>query len=151
MNQENLTEIYSKALYFIPSFKINLKVGSNHPDLDELLTQNKAKSAALITAFNPYSQILPKEENDQRNEELKSKIIEKWNCIDYISNEDSTNNWKELGFLVINIKIDEVLSLAGSYGQHAILYYEKNKVVELIFTGAQIKSNDDWRQKILGL
>lgn len=151
MNQKELIKTYSKAQYLIPSEMIKLVVGSNNSDLDDLLSQNKAKSAALITAFNPYSQLLSKEENEVRNVELSSKIVEKWRYIDAIASDSESTEWEELGFLIYNIKLNEALSLAGSYGQHAILYYEKNKIVELIFTGAQIKSNDDWRQKLLDL
>jgi len=150
MNQKELIETYSKADYLIPALKIKLVVGINNPELNNLLTQNRVKYAALITAFNPYSQKLSKEENERRNEELKFNILKKWNCIDSISKDVTSNEWEEQGYLIYNINLIEALSLAGSFGQHAILYIEKDRAVELILTGAKIKSNDDWRKKLLG-
>jgi len=151
MNIEELRILYTDALYTISDLEINLVVGDRQLDFDIVLKDHHTKSACLITAANPYSQELTEEENITRNDELKLELDKKWKSVNAFSSDQKAQEWKEEGFCVFGISLIEALTLAGKYGQHAILFYEIDKEVELIFTGAEIKSNDSWKDDLQSL
>ncbi len=56
--------------------QIIIRIGEYNLALDELLKLNKAESWAFITAYNPYSNSLPVEENENRQAKLLTRLKE---------------------------------------------------------------------------
>lgn len=79
----------------------------------------EATPAALISACNPYSQILPESENAQRHLRLQSEIetggYRWWPA----RGRSSDAWWVEPGFLVL-AALAQIDTWARAYGQHAV-------------------------------
>jgi hypothetical protein len=114
-----------------PSFI--LKVGQYSHDLNWLYESTNTKSAAFITAYNPYSQELNKEENISRNRALESQI-ETLN-LKYFHGvgKDPEDDWDgELSFLILNLDQDSASVIGNQFEQNAIVWCSDNAIPQLI-------------------
>ena len=70
-----LLKAYNGTLYVVhtkPEFI--MQVGTHSANTDLLLSKHEAKSACIVTAWNPFSQSLPTVDNIKRNEELIGSV-----------------------------------------------------------------------------
>jgi hypothetical protein len=51
-----------------------MQIGLPCPELAQLMTERNANCAAFVTAWNPFSQPLSSQENEQRQQELKAEL-----------------------------------------------------------------------------
>lgn len=130
MNKSNLEDIYSKAVYTVISggTEIRFRVGEKSTQIDTLLEENSARIFAFITAFNPFSKLLPVAENKMRQTELL-KILRAANLrflAGYGTNEEET--WKrEESVFIFDISQENALRLGRQFQQNAIVFGKKNK------------------------
>lgn len=72
---EELLKAYTDARFCIYSEPaLTLQVGTEPTELKTLMLKHAVSTAAFITAFNPYSQLLSDLENNQRNSKLHADI-----------------------------------------------------------------------------
>lgn len=110
-----------------------MHIGQPCPELEELMYNRNALSAAFITAWSPFSQNLPAKENQARQDELKANLKKRGLiCIDGIGKHPS-NKWPgEVSVLVLGLDLEAAKSLARHYEQHAFVWAAGDGVPELV-------------------
>ena len=110
-----------------------IHIGRPCPELEALISEHNALSAAFITAWNPFSQNLLAKENEDRQDELKTSLKKRGLIyIDGIGKHPS-NNWPgEASVLVLGLDLEAAKSLARHYEQHAFVWAASDGVPELI-------------------
>jgi Protein of unknown function (DUF3293) len=122
MRAQEFSEAYALALYKTPTLTFTL---SNHPT-ETILFNNKPYS--IITAHNPYSQKLSKEENEQRHEQLEKILQERGLEHHFSTGESPDGSWREEGFIIFDISLEGALNIGRHFEQHAIVYGQGNRV-----------------------
>ena len=130
----NLHIAYQQAVYeaHCDRDKIKLYIGKRNPKLERLLKSLQAKTWALITASNPYSQCLSESENLQRHQELieylqplSYSIFDAWG-------KDQLGDWTpEKSVLIIGIDSLQAKTIGRRFEQNAIVYGELGKPAQL--------------------
>ena len=129
MRPDDFERIYKDSIYEISiDDKIKyIKIDALHPWLDDY------KSWAYITAYNPHSQLMSKQENTARNNQLLKDIQNlKLNYVLGISYEADTYDWEEYGFLIFDISLPQAKRLASRYEQRAFIFGKKHEKSRLI-------------------
>jgi hypothetical protein len=133
--QELITSF--EATYFHVSqakHNFTLRVNEYSPELDALQKDQAIKSSAYITAFNPESTPLTKEQNKARNIMLEKELQQ--NNYNYLEGygEDAEGSWSsEESFLVLSINKSDAVVLGDKYGQFAIVFSEADAIPKLLF------------------
>ena len=114
-----------------PAFILNVSKSSE--ELKLLFKRNRVASAAIITAWNPYSKSLSSEENQLRNEQLKNELtLRSFKVIDGFG-QDPLGQWDgEDSFLVLGISLESSKKLGVQYEQNAIIWSDKDAIPKLI-------------------
>jgi len=121
----NLVRAYREAIYTVNEGDdaITLKVGEVSPALAALMKLHEVQTAAIITAYNPYSEIQLSAENERMQvalvAALKPKSIA---CFDAIGS-DLEGNWDpESSTLALGINLVDAQHLADQFGQNAFIW-----------------------------
>lgn len=125
-----LINAYNNTEYQVFNPPMVIKIGIKNQDLNDLLISANVTSWAYITAFNPFSNSLSKEENLKRHNELKVKISN----YKFFEGEGvgEDKSWEpEVSFLIIGIPINEAIEIGEFYEQNAIVVGEINGVPQL--------------------
>lgn len=110
--QEDLLAAYVSAVY-------EVEVQGRWIDAATLPLPGSADPAALISAWNPYSQILPERENAERHRQLQDAVIAS-GCRWWPARGGSADGaWTEPGFLV-QATLAQIDGWAQAFGQHAV-------------------------------
>ena len=128
----HLIEQYRKARYRVLGPRaFELRVGEPSPACDALLAQERCASAALLTAWNPRSEPRPETENAASQATLVAELAgRRW-----FEAEGSGDGWPpEPSLLVAGLGRSEAAVLAARFRQHAFLYCETGRPVELVLT-----------------
>ncbi|HUR40771.1 MAG TPA: DUF3293 domain-containing protein [Verrucomicrobiae bacterium] len=127
---DELVKAYRNANYRVhaqPPFE--LRVDNFSIDLDRVLESTRSASAALLTAYNPQSHKRPAPENAAAQAELKGAVAAHV-CLEA---EGRGEGWPpEPSLLVLGLTRSEAATLARRFGQHAYLYCEPKRPVELV-------------------
>ncbi|MDQ3016199.1 MAG: DUF3293 domain-containing protein [Bacteroidota bacterium] len=108
-----------------------IRIGQNNLDLDKFLILNHARDWAYITAYNPGSKLLSKEENEISHQKLLEEVVDYkiW------EGEGITNNstWEpEKSLLILGISKENAIRVSSKFGQNAFVFGETGKIAELI-------------------
>jgi hypothetical protein len=121
----NLVRAYREAIYSVHEGNdaISLKVGEVSHALAALMHIHKAQTAAILTAYNPYSEIQSSAENERMQAalvaELKASAIV---CLDAIGS-DPEGEWEpEASTLALGISLVDAERLADQFGQNALIW-----------------------------
>lgn len=129
----NILECYRNTDYFVDGFNQPININSLSKEVDVFLKENSLREWAYITAYNPLSISLSLNENDKRNNELKSHL--KKYVIKSGAGQDKNKFWPpEKSFFIGGISLENAKELAGKFGQKAIVYGCVGKVAQLIET-----------------
>ncbi len=110
-----------------------MHIGQPCPELKKLMAEHNALSAAFITAWNPFSQNLPAEENNSRQEELNATLKKRGLiCIDGIGKHPRNNYPGEVSVLVLGLDLGAAEALARHYEQHAFVWAARDGVPGLV-------------------
>ncbi len=125
-----LINAYYATEYRVYSPPLVIKIGIANQELDDLLISSNETTWAYITAFNPFSKSLSKEENLKRHKELKDKIASYKFFEGEGVGEDKT--WEpEISCLVVGILPEEAIAIGNFFEQNAIVMGDINGVPEL--------------------
>ena len=125
----NTNYIINKNLVFKEELILNINKVENFKNvLPEL------KEWAFITAWNPNSIQLSKQEKEQRNANLLDDIRSKGYTSHIGRGSSKDGNWSEDSFFIEKISKEETLFYALKYEQCAFVYGMVNQVSELIWT-----------------
>jgi len=121
----NLVRAYREAIYTVNEGvdAIALKVGEVSPALAKLMHIHKATTAAIITAYNPFSEIQPSAENERMQAALVAELkATAALCFDAIGS-DPEGEWEpEASTLALGITLVEAERLADQFGQNAFIW-----------------------------
>ncbi|MES1976713.1 MAG: DUF3293 domain-containing protein [Pseudomonadota bacterium] len=113
---------------------IVLQVDHPVPNLKNWLAAQKSESAVVITAWNPFSMSLSKEENVRRNQELGAAIEVAGLLSVSASGCARSGNWEpEASFCVFDVPpavVDEWMQL---FGQYAAVLADKEGTCRLLW------------------
>lgn len=136
MNINELKQVYLNTNYTIYKnliFKEEL-ILNIHKEANFKNTLPELKEWAFITAWNPNSIELTKQENEQRNACLLDDINSKGFASHLGCGISQDGKWPEDSFFIENISKEEALFYALKYKQCAFVYGKVNQMPELIWT-----------------
>ena len=107
-----------------------MKIGEQSDDLRVLLASMGVESAVFITAWNPHSEQLTDEDNEDRQGVLLTDI-EKLR-LNYLVGYSQLSDWREYSYLVLGIYQDQATSMATRYEQNAYVWIGPAGIPELI-------------------
>lgn len=124
---KEMLKAYEEAIFSFSTEHsvISFKVGSISNEIIAFMNKKDLNSAALITAFNPYSQVSSKDENQS----AQTRLIEELRVskIDFIYGEgrDALGIWDpEPSLLALNISMNDAEKLATKFMQNAFVWIE---------------------------
>ena len=124
---KNLLQAYLKTNYIFEDF--HLRINENHEEFREYCKERGILCWAFLTAWNPRSQELRKEDNLKRNLQLTEDLAD----YDYILGFGKGDEWPaEESFFIPNIDIEKVMILARKYKQNAFVYGTHESLPQLI-------------------
>ena len=132
--KQELQQHYLNTTYsvFIEDKQHDIKIGKTLPPaIQELL--NKESSAAILTAWNPRSQVLPVSENKTRNTKLNLKL-KKYTVYEAVGKGNDPSWSAEESFFILGIKKKDVDRLAVDFEQNAYVWLESDQQASIIFT-----------------
>jgi len=109
-----------------------MKIGEQSDDLRVLLGSMGVESAAFITAWNPRSEQLTNDENDDRQGVLLTDI-EKMR-LNYLVGYGQLDDWQEYSYLVLGIYKDQATAMATRFEQNGYVWIGPAGIPELITT-----------------
>jgi hypothetical protein len=129
-----LVEAYKDAEYVVfTDTEFVMLVDTYSDPLQQLMTSKPFSQAALITAFNPYSEILDESENLKRQNALSKELNDFGFEFLQGLGRDKERQWPgERSVLVLNIPIDVAKKLGNKYGQNAIIWIEEDAIPQLL-------------------
>ena len=130
----NLIESYLATEYQIDSIpKIALHINEHSESLARLFSTSQLACAAIISAYNPFSQLQSNDKNLIEHELLHKhlsgypyKIIESYNI-------DPIQSWPlEKSFFVLGLDLNTARILGQQFNQNAIVWIEADAIPQLI-------------------
>ena len=107
------------------------RIGEPSPELDEMLDENEAKSAAFISAANPFGEPASEAENDNAYRAL-CNLASDYLCFAG-EGRDPADEWPaERSLLVLDLPLDEARRIGAAFSQNAIVFIEKGRAPELV-------------------
>ncbi len=129
LDGDSLIQTYLETEYIVFHPPISIRIGQYHPVLDDILIQKHFSTWTFLTAWNPRSCLLSKEENLKRNllllDHLKS--FESW------KGEGKGKNWSEESYLVLGMGKNFALDICKTFDQNAFVFGKVGEEAELVF------------------
>lgn len=115
------------------SDSISLRIDQYSESLAKLLIASKHPCAAIISAYNPCSQLQSNEKNLAAHESLKNYLgRHSYFRIEGL-NTDPTDRWPtEKSFFVPGLDLDIAKSLGQQFNQNAIVWIDSDAIPRLI-------------------
>ncbi len=131
----NLWTAYRRTAFCasVDGIAIRICPDATHPSLDDALHTRRVTTWAYITAWNPGSRQLSRQENDARHQQLKNDVAALG--FEVFEGEGFPMNiaWPpERSLLVFGISMQEAIAIGRRYGQHAIVFGEAGRKAELL-------------------
>ena len=109
-----------------------MKIGEQSDDLRVLLGSMGVETAAFMTAWNPRSEQLTDDENDDRQGALLTDI--ETVRLNYLVGYGQGEDWQEYSYLVLGIDKDQATAMAMRFEQNAYVWIGPAGIPELITT-----------------
>lgn len=126
-----LIEAYKNTKFKVYKPMLTIEIGKINHELNALVLLHNSSEWAFITAYNPYSVILTKEENFERHNQLIELTKNYATFEGHGVGEDPT--WEpELSLLIIGITATDAKMLGVKFEQNAIVYGTIQTLPELV-------------------
>lgn len=130
-----LIQAYQEAHYIVLDGhnEILLQVDTINLELARLMSNRNAHTACVLTAYNPFSEVKTKDENEFAQMQLRHRLQEKSITILEAVGRDVNEQWEpEPSVLALDLTLNEVENLADAFGQNAFIWIPKpDAVIEL--------------------
>lgn len=123
---------FQQTTYVVDEPDIRIRIGCQHPQLDDWLACRQAFSWAFLTAWNPRAQLRSPEENAIRMNGLLTDVRTYETCTGR-GIPDQPDWQPEDSLLIVNISREDALDLARKWGQLAFVYGEKAGPATLVW------------------
>jgi hypothetical protein len=111
-----------------------MKIGRRSPELENLYRNTGAKTATVITAWNPRSEKKSDTENAAAQTNLVAELERAGLAHLPALGADPKEEWKgEVSLLVLDASKETVEALGRKYGQNCIVWAAADAVPELVF------------------
>ncbi len=110
-----------------------LKIDNYSEALRNLYKAHKIKTCIVISAYNPYGQVLKESVNIKRNTDLTTELDYK--DLKYFPGEGKHPAGKllsESSYLVLDLSLEESCTLGKKYEQNAIIWCDSDCVPQLV-------------------
>jgi hypothetical protein len=137
--KNGLGAAYRATTYFVdgPAGRFVLRVGQASAEVDALAAAHRVNTWTYVTAYNPGSTALSREQNEQRQRELKQAITESGYPF-YSGEGKGDGDWPaEPSLLVLGVSEAEAAAMARRFGQAAVLFGERGRSARLLWTDAE--------------
>jgi hypothetical protein len=129
---EQLLLAYQGTSYNVYSPKISIRIGKANDELDSLLLKNNCNSYAFVTAYNPYSELKTKEENQKLNDLLYQDLKDQYQLLDGEGVGEDISWEPEKSFLILGIDYEKAKAIGVKYSQNAIVFGRLGEKPELL-------------------
>ena len=130
-----LIRAYREAHYIVldECTEIRLQVGTVNLELARLMSNKNAHTASVLTAYNPYSEVKNKQDNELAQIQLRQRLKELGIATLDAIGRDAKEQWKpEPSVLALDLTLKKAETLADEYGQNAFIWIPKqDAVIEL--------------------
>jgi hypothetical protein len=133
MISDSLWQAYLDTDYCVYSLQLRIAVGECHAELDRYLASWGANRFAYLTAWNPRSQCLSTEANQERNLALEAILAARGYRYLAGAGISRKNEWApEESFFVIGLEENDAIELAKQFEQNAIVVGEIGQASRLV-------------------
>lgn len=138
MNAELMRE-YERTRYVVLDdhgiARADVGVGEISEGIDAILADYGAANGVFITGWNPRSEPLDQDSNDEANGRLEDDLAEAGSVILPHIGVGFDPEWEpEHGFFAVDLAEDQAVELATAYGQNAIVIIERGGPARLVLT-----------------
>lgn len=138
MNDQLLRE-YERTRYVVLDdlgiARADVGIGEASADIDAILADYGAASGVFITGWNPRSEPLDQDSNDDANGQLEDDLDEAGSVILPHIGVGYDPEWEpEHGFFALDLAEADAVELATAYGQNAIVIIERGLPARLVLT-----------------
>ena len=105
---------------------IEVRIGFRSPAMDRALTVYRAREAVLITAYNPFSRIMP----PGWNQRMQARLAQALRRRRTLPAKGSWRRWSEAHLMVLG-DVRPVCRLIGSFRQNAIVIVRRGQPAQL--------------------
>lgn len=130
-----LIRAYLEAHYIVldEGREIRLHVGTVNLELERLMSNKNVHTASVLTAYNPYSEVKTKQENELAQMQLRQRLEELGIATLEAVGRDAMERWEpEPSVLALDLTLKEAETLADEFGQNAFIWIPKqDAVIEL--------------------
>ena len=132
----SLRDAYAATDYVVHATpELHVRIGEHLPqELKTLMAEKGCRTAAIVTAWNPYSERLSSEDNHLRQLQLHQDLAAAG--IEWVPAEgrDPTGAWPaEASVLAFGLDADGARGLMARYQQHAIVWLSLDEPASLFF------------------
>ncbi|GAA5225454.1 DUF3293 domain-containing protein [Membranihabitans marinus] len=131
-----LHQAYLNTTYAVYHLKdsFNLRIDTSNLNFNQWCRMKNITCWAIITAFNPYSQALTKQENQDLNIRLKNLLMESGYSYNHASGIPNQGDWEaEPSFFIHNIPLEKAQEMGRLFKQNAIVYGQLEDSIKLIW------------------
>ncbi len=130
---QRLMDAYLQTTYRVQNPALEIRIGEANDALNLLLQKHQVKSWAFITAWNPGSTLLERQENNLRHQHLV-EIVEKAGYQGFIGEGIGVDcTWEpEVSLLILGISQTAAIEVGQYFGQNAIVYGTLTQVANLL-------------------
>ncbi len=131
----NLITSYRRTHYRVGTDcnSISLHIDQYSESLAKLLTASKQSCAAIVSAYNPYSQLASNEKNLAVHEQLRNLLQHRAYPIIESLNIDPIDQWPpEKSFFVPGLDLNTSRSIGQRFNQNAIVWIDNEAIPRLI-------------------
>ncbi len=102
-----------------------VRIGETDSPFIHFLLQENIENFAIITASNPFSQLLGEKENEARNAALNENLVACTTLLFPARNISPDGAWPvEHGFCAAGIPEEMAMGLGKKYGQNAVVWWQ---------------------------
>lgn len=128
---EETLEAYLKTDYYVfDDPPLLMKIGERSDDAIILMASLGTETAAFLTAWNPGSETLSDDENEDRQAELLTEIEHR--RLNYLVGYGELGDWREYSYLVLGISKEEATRLGEQFDQNAFVWLDPRGIPELV-------------------
>ena len=124
-----LIKAYRMAVYTIQlqEREIVLQIGQTHRELVQVMKEHEVNTAAFLTAFNPYGQVVSTLDNQSAQKQLLSDLAQLKIPFLLGKGQDIDRLWpEETSVLALGIRLQDAEILADRYRQNAFVWIGTN-------------------------
>jgi hypothetical protein len=130
-----LIRAYREAHYIVldEGTEIPLQVGTVNLELARLMSNKNARTASVLTAYNPYSEVKTKQYNELAQMQLRQRLKEMGIATLDAIGRDAKERWEpEPSVLALDLTLKQAENLADEFAQNAFIWIPKqDSVIEL--------------------